>query len=92
MADFERRRLEIELEFVHRSFAGCNNFSEGSFKTKKDAQVIRVRGAAAPRVFNSNYLFELVTFGDVDFFTCNVYLHMNRSLIHYLYIFFIIEL
>ena len=34
------------------------NFSEGSFETKKDAQVIRVRGAAAPRVvFNSNYLF-----------------------------------
>ena len=45
MADFERRRLEIELEFVRWSFAGRNNFSEGSFKTKKDAQVIRVRGA-----------------------------------------------
>ena len=60
MADFERRRLEIELEFVRWSFAGRNNFSEGSFKTKKDAQVIRVWGAAAPRVFNSNYLFFLI--------------------------------
>ena len=27
-----------------------NNFSEGSSEPKKDTQVIRVRGAAAPRV------------------------------------------
>ena len=56
MADFERREFEIGLEFVLWSFAERNNFSEGSSKPKKDAQVIRVRGAAAPRVFNSNYL------------------------------------
>ena len=59
MADFERRQYEIRLEFVRWSFAERNNFSEGSFEPKKDAQVIRVRGAAAPRVFfNSNYLFQ----------------------------------
>ena len=57
MADFERRQYEIGLEFVRWSFAESNNFSEGSSESKKDAQVIRVRGAA-PRVFNSNYLFE----------------------------------
>ena len=57
MADFERRELEIGLEFGHLSFDKRKNFSEGSFEPKKYAQVIRVRGAAAPRVFNSNYLF-----------------------------------
>ena len=61
MADFERRQLEIPLEFVRWSSDECDNFSEGSSEPKKDAQVIRVRGAAAPRVFfNSNYLFLLV--------------------------------
>ena len=56
MADFERRQIEIGLEFVRWSFAEHNNFSEGSFKPKKDAQVIRVRGAAAPRVFELELL------------------------------------
>ena len=51
MADFERWQFEIGLEFVLWSFAKRNNFSEGSSKPKKDTQVIRVRGAAAPRVF-----------------------------------------
>ena len=51
MADFERRQFEIGLEFVRWSFAERNNFSEGSSEPTKDAQVIRVRGAAAPRVF-----------------------------------------
>ena len=51
MADFERRQLEIGLEFVRFSFAERNNFSEGSSEPKKDLQVIRVQGAAAPRVF-----------------------------------------
>ena len=52
MADFERQQLlEIGLEFMHWSFAERNNFSEGSYEPKKDAQVIRVRGAVAPRVF-----------------------------------------
>ena len=51
MADFKHRQLEIGLEFVRWSFAECNSFSEGSYEPKKDAQVIRVRGAAAPRVF-----------------------------------------
>ena len=48
MADFECRELEIGLEFGHISFDKCKNFSEGSFEPKKYAQVIRVRGAAAP--------------------------------------------
>ena len=43
MADFERRQLEIRLEFVHWSSVERNNFSEGSSKPKKGAQVIRVR-------------------------------------------------
>ena len=51
MADFKRRQFEIGLEFVLWSFAEHNNFSEGSSKPKKDAQVIRVWGAAAPQVF-----------------------------------------
>ena len=51
MADFERRQLEIPLEFVRWSSDERDNFSEGSSEPKKDAQVIRVRGAAAPRVF-----------------------------------------
>ena len=60
MADFEHRQFEIGLEFVRWSFAERNNFSEGSSEPKKYAQVIRVRGAAAPWVFfNSNYLFWL---------------------------------
>ena len=45
MADFERRQLEFGLEFVRWSSDERNNFSEGSFKPKKDVQVIRVRGA-----------------------------------------------
>ena len=70
MADFERRQFEIGLESVHRSFAERNNFSEGSYEPKKDAQVIRVRGAAAPRVFfNSSYLFISNSMQDV----CNSY-------------------
>ena len=44
MADFERRELEIGLEFGHVSFDKRKNFSEGSFEPKKYAQVIRVRG------------------------------------------------
>ena len=60
MANFERRELEIGLKFGHLSFDKRKNFSEGSFKPKKYAQVIRVRGAAAPQVFNSNYLFNSI--------------------------------
>ena len=58
MADFERHELEIWLEFGHISFDKRKNFSEGSSEPKKYAQVIRVQGAAAPRVFNSNYLVQ----------------------------------
>ena len=57
MADFERRELEIGLEFRHISFNKCKNFNEGSSEPNKHAQVIRVQEAAALRVFNSNYLF-----------------------------------
>ena len=42
MADFERRELEIGLEFGHISYDKCKNFSEGSSDSKKYAQVIRV--------------------------------------------------
>ena len=51
MADFERRQLEIPLEFVRWSSDERDNYSEGSSEPIKDVQVIRVRGAAAPRVF-----------------------------------------
>ena len=51
MADFERRQLKIQLEFVCGSSDERNNFSEGSPEPKKGAQVIQVRGSAAPRVF-----------------------------------------
>ena len=40
MADFEHRELEIGLKFEHLSFDNRKNFSEGSFKPKKYAQVI----------------------------------------------------
>ena len=56
MADFERRQLEFGLEFVRWSSDERNNFREGSSKPKKDVQVIRVQGAAAPRVFELELL------------------------------------
>ena len=56
MADFVRRQLEIGLEFVHGSFDKCNNFSDGSSEPMKDAHVIRVRGTAAPQVFQLELL------------------------------------
>ena len=59
MADFEHRQLEFGLEFVRWSSDERNNFSEGSSKPKKDVQVIRVRGAAAPRVFELELLVYL---------------------------------
>ena len=49
MADFERRELEIDLEFGRLSFGKRNNFSEGTSEPNRYAQVIRVRGEA-PRV------------------------------------------
>ena len=45
MADFERRQLEIRLEF-----------SEGPSGHMEDAQVFRVQGRQ-PHVLDSNYLF-----------------------------------
>ena len=56
MADFERRQFENGLEFLRRNSAECNKFSDGSSEPTKDAQVIRVRGAAAPRVFELELL------------------------------------
>ena len=56
MADFQCRQFEIGLEFVRCSFAECNNFSKVSSELKKDAQVIWVREAAAPRVFKLELL------------------------------------
>ena len=60
MANFERRQFEIGLEFVCRSSAERNIFSKGSSERTKDAQVIQVRGAAAPRVFELKLLVFLV--------------------------------
>ena len=57
MADFERRQLEIPLEFVRWSSDERDNFPEGSSEPKKDVQVIRVRGRQPHEFFNSNYLF-----------------------------------
>ena len=56
MADFKRRQFEMWLKFMRCSFAERNNFSEGSSELKKDAQVIRVRGAVAPRIFKLELL------------------------------------
>ena len=39
------------LRIGRLSFAKRDDFSEGSSEPKKDVQVIRVQGAAAPRVF-----------------------------------------
>ena len=71
MADFERRQLEIQLEFVHWSSAERNNFNEGSSKPKKGAQVIWVRGVAAPQVFS----LELLVYNwlqSITFFSWNL--------------------
>ena len=59
MADFERRELEIELEFRRSRFAKRNNFSEGSSEPKKYAQVIRVWGAAV-LVFSDDIIKSIV--------------------------------
>ena len=56
MAGFEHRQFEIGLEFVHRSSADGNIFSEGSSEPTKDTQVITSAGAAAPRVFELELL------------------------------------
>ena len=67
MADFKRRQVKIGLEFMRRSSAKCNNFSEGSSESKEDAQVIRVRGLAAPQVFKLIRItcFQTVPYGRV---------------------------
>ena len=48
MADFEMRRNRTEhgLEFERNGFNDHRNYSEGSFKPKKDTQVIRVQRMA----------------------------------------------
>ena len=56
MTDFECQQFEIGLEFVCRSSAERNIFSEGSSEPTKDAQVLRVPGAAVPRVFELELL------------------------------------
>ena len=61
MADFERRQFEIGPEFVRLSFAERNNFSEGSFEPKKDAQVIRVRGRQP-----TSFLTRITCYFDLD--------------------------
>ena len=60
MADFKRRQFEVGLEFMRRSSAERNKFSDGSSEPTKYARVIRV--LAAPRVFELELLvFILVT-------------------------------
>ena len=56
MVDFERRQFENGLEFLRRNSAERNKFSEGSSEPTKDVQVIRVRGAVAPQVFELELL------------------------------------
>ena len=57
-SDYDRRQLEIGLEFVRWSFDKRNNFSEGSSEPVKDTQVIQVWGVGNPTsFFKSNYLF-----------------------------------
>ena len=51
MADFEHWQLEIGLEFMRWSFAERNNFSKGSYESKKDSQVKQPH-----EFFNLNYL------------------------------------
>ena len=48
MADFEHQELEIGLEFVCRSFAEHDNFSEGSSEPNKDVQVYLSAGFSSP--------------------------------------------
>ena len=60
MADFERRQLELGLEFVHCSSVERSNFSEGSSEPKKDVQLIRVRRSAASRVFELELLVTMI--------------------------------
>ena len=48
---FECQQLEIGLEFVRWSFAKCNNFSEGSYDTKKYIQVIQAWGGGSSMSF-----------------------------------------
>ena len=62
MADFERGQFENGLEFLRRNSAERNKFSEGSSEPTKDAQVIRVRGAAAPRVFELELLVYIISY------------------------------
>ena len=52
MADYERRELEIALEFGCLSFAKRSNFSEGSSEPKKYAQVIE-SGGGSPTSFST---------------------------------------
>ena len=42
----KRRELEIGLEFKRNGLDGRKNYSKGSFKPKKDTQVIRVERIA----------------------------------------------
>ena len=45
MADFETRRIRNGLEFECNGFNDRKNFSKGSFKPKKDIQIIQVQGS-----------------------------------------------
>ena len=47
MAGFEMRRIRNGLEFERNGFNDRKNFSEGSFKPKKDIQIIQVQGSTA---------------------------------------------
>ena len=79
MADFERRQFEIGLEFLRWSFDERNNFSEGSSEPKKYAQVIRVRGAAAPQVF----LTRITCFTQYKQFLIKIYACKSLNCNHY---------
>ena len=60
MADFKTWRITNWLEFECSGFDKRNNFSEGSFKPKRNTQVIGVQGRGSPHKF-----FELKLLVDV---------------------------
>ena len=86
MADFERRELEIGLEFGRLSFTKLNNFSKGSSEPKKGAQVIRGRGRQPHKFFNSNYLFSFILNSNNEYIfqkRCNLSVNLLTSSNHH---------
>ena len=56
MADFERIKLEIGLEFVRWSSAERDNLSEDYSESKEDTKQFECGGRQPHEFLNSNYL------------------------------------